>query len=152
MIIYNQKGWVPDCCFPTVVLEKTLESLLDSKEVKPINPKGNQPWIFMERTDVEIEAPILWPPTVKNWLIRKDPDAGKDWRQEKKGTAEDEVVGWHHGHNGHEFEQSLGDGEWQGSLRCCSLSGHRVRHHWVTKQQQQNAYGSQGLCSLLLGF
>ena len=86
------KNW----CFRTVVLEKTLESLLDSKEIKPINPKGNQLWIFIGRTDAEAEAPILWPPEVKSLLIGKDPDAGKDWRQEEKVTTEDEMVGWHH--------------------------------------------------------
>ena len=97
-------------------VEKTLESPLDWKEIKPVNPKRNQPWIFTGRTDVEAEALILWPPDEKNWLIRKDPDAGKDWRQEEKGTAEDEMVGWHHRHNGHEFEQTLGGGKRQGSL------------------------------------
>ena len=83
---------------------------------KPVNPKRNQPWIFIGKTDVEAEAPILWPPDEKNWLIRKDPDAGKDWRQEEKGMAEDEMVGWHYQLNGHEFEQTLGDGKRQGSL------------------------------------
>ena len=86
------KNW----CFETVVLEKTLESPLDCKEIKPINPKGNQSWMLIGRTDDEAEAPILWPPDVKNWLLRKDPEAGKDWRQEEKGTTEDEMVGWHH--------------------------------------------------------
>ena len=86
------------------VLEKTLESPLDSKEIKTVNPKGNEPWIFIGRTDVEPEAPILWPPDAKNWLIGKDFDAGKDWRREEKGMTEDEMVGWHHLLNGHEFE------------------------------------------------
>ena len=94
------KNW----CFWTVVLEKTLESPLDCKEIQPVHPKGNQSWIFIGRTDAEAEAPILWPPDVKNWLIGKDPDAGKDWRWEEKGTAEDEMVGWYHQLNGHEFE------------------------------------------------
>ena len=94
------KNW----CFWTVVLEKTLESPLDCKEIKPVHPKGDQFWIFIGRTDVEAESPILWAPDVKNWLIGKDPDAGKDWRLEEKGTAEDEMVGWHHWLNGHEFE------------------------------------------------
>ena len=98
------------------MLEKTLESPLDCKEIKPVNPKGNQPWIFTGRTDAETEAPISWPPDVKNWLIGKDPDAGKDWRQEEKGTTEDEMVGCHHWLNEHEFEQALGDGEGQRSL------------------------------------
>ena len=86
------------------MLEKTLESPMDCKEIKSVNPKGNQPIIFIGRTDVEAEAPILWPPDVKNWLIGKDPDAGKDWRQEEKGMTEHEMVGWHHWLNGHEFE------------------------------------------------
>ena len=93
----------------TVVLEKTLESTLDCKVIQPVHPKGNQPWIFIGRTDAEAEAPILWLPDVKNWLIRKDPDARKDWRQEEKGMTEDEMVGWHHWLNGHEFEQALGE-------------------------------------------
>ena len=94
--------------FQTMVLEKTLESPLDNKEINPVNPKGNQPWIFIGRTDAEAEALIFWPPDVKSRLIRKDPDAGKDWRQEDKGTTEDEVVWWHHWFNGHEFEQAPG--------------------------------------------
>ena len=97
---------------------KTLESPLDSKEIKLVNAKGNQPWIFIERTDPEHEAPILWPPDAKSQLIGRDPDAGKDWGQEKKGTTEDEMVGWHHRLNGHEFQQTLGDGEEQKSLAC----------------------------------
>ena len=104
----------------TVVLEKTLESPLDCKEIKPVNRKGNQFWIFIGRTDAEAEAPILWPPDVKSRLTGKDPDAGKDWRWEEKGMTEDKMVGWHHRINGHEFEQALGDGEGQGSLACCS--------------------------------
>ena len=109
----------------TVVLEKTPESPLDFKEIKPVNPKGNKHWIFIGRTDVEAEAPIFWPPDVKSWLIGKDPDAGKDWRQEEKGRTEDEMVGWHHWFNGHEFEQALGDGVGQGSLESCSLWGRK---------------------------
>ena len=102
---------------------RTLESPLDSKKIKPVNPKGNQPWIFIGRTDVETEAPILWPPDVKSLLIRKDPDAGKDWRQEEKGVTEDEMIGWNTQLNGHDFEQALGDGEGQGSLVFCSPWG-----------------------------
>ena len=90
--------------FRTVVLEKTLESPLDSKEIQPVNPKGNQSWIFIGRTDAEAETPILWPPDAKSWVTGKDPDAGKEWRQEDKGTTEDEMVGWYHQFNGHEFE------------------------------------------------
>ena len=106
-----------------MVLEKTLESPLDCKEIKPVNPKGNQSWIFIGRTDAEAEAPILWPPDVNSWLIRKD--AGEDWRQEEKEMTEDKMVKWHHWLNGHEFEQALGDGEGQGSLACYSPWGHK---------------------------
>ena len=98
----HKEGWAPkNWCFQTVVLEKTVESPLDGKEIQPVHPKGNPPWIFIGRTDAEAEAPILWPPDVKNWLTGKDPDAGKDWRQEEKGTADDEMVGWHHLLNEH---------------------------------------------------
>ena len=118
-----KESWVPkNWCFWTVVLEKTLESALDCKEIKPVNPKGDQPWTFIGRTDAEAEAPVLWPPDGKNWLIGKDPDAGKDWRQEK-GMTEDEMVGWHHQLDGHEFEQAPGVGDGQGSLVCCSSWG-----------------------------
>ena len=105
------------------MLEKTLESPLDCKEIKPVNPKGDQSLIFTGRVDVEAEAPILWSPDVKSWLIRRDPDAGKDWKWKKKGTTENEMVEWHHQLNGHEFEQALRDGEGQGSLACCSPWG-----------------------------
>ena len=104
---------------------KTLESPLDSKEIIPVNPKGNESWVFTGRTDAEAETPILWSPDAKNWLIGKDPDAGKDWRQKEKGTTEDEMVGWHHRLDGHEFEQALRVGERQGSLECCSPWGHK---------------------------
>ena len=93
-------------------------SPLDCKEIKPVNPKGNQSRIFIGKSDAEAEAPVLWPPDAKSWFIRKDPDAGKDWRQEEKGTTEGEIVGWHHRLNGHEFEQAPGDGEGPGSLAC----------------------------------
>ena len=120
----HKEGWVPkNWCFQTVVLEKTLQNPLDCKEIKPVNPKGNQPWIFIGMTDTETEAPMLWPLDVKSWLIGKGPDAVKDWRQEEKGTTEDETVGWHHQLSGHEFEQALGDGEGQGSPACCSPWG-----------------------------
>ena len=104
---------------------RRLESPLDCKEIKQVNPKGNQSWILIERTDAEAEAPILWPPDVKSWPIGKDPDAGKDWRQEEKGATEDEMVGWHHRLDGHEFEQAPGVGDGQGSLACCSPWGHK---------------------------
>ena len=113
---FTLKNW----CFWSVVLEKTLESPLDCKEIKPVHAKGNQSWKFIERTDVEAETPVLWPPNGKNWLIGKDPNAGKDWRQEEKGMTENKMVGWHHRLDGHEFEQALGDGEGQGSLVCSS--------------------------------
>ena len=100
-----KESWAPkNWCFWSVVLEKTLESPLDCKDIQPVHPKGNQSWIFIGRTDAEAETPVLWPPDVKNWLIGKDPDAGKDWRQEEKGMTEDEMVGWHHRLSGHEFE------------------------------------------------
>ena len=111
--------------FWTVILEKTLESLLDCKEIKPANPKGNQHWIFIGRTDAEAEAPVLGPPDAKSWLIGKDPEAGKDWGQQEKGTTEDEMVGWHHQLNGHKFEQALGASDRQGSLTCCSPWGRK---------------------------
>ena len=115
----HKESWVPkNWCFWTVVLEKTLESPLDCKEIKIVNLKGNQSWLFIGRTDAKAEAPILWPPDVKVWLTGKDPDAGKDWRQ--KWTTEDEVVGWHHWLNGHEFEQAPRVGDGQGSLACCT--------------------------------
>ena len=108
--------------FWTVELEKTLKSSLDCKEIQPVHPKGNQSWVFFGRTDVETETPILWPPDAKNWLIWKDPDAGKDWGQEKRMTK-DEMVGWHHRLNGYEFEQVPGIGDGQGGLACCSPWG-----------------------------
>ena len=117
------KNW----CFWTVILEKTLEGSLDCKEIKLLNPKGNQSWIIIGRTDAEAEAPILWPPDVKNWLIRKDPDAGKDWRQEEKGMIEDQMIGWHYQLDGHEFEQAPGVGDEQGGLTCCSPQGRKSR-------------------------
>ena len=102
------------------MLEKTLESPLDCKEIKSVHPKGNQSWIFIGRTDAEAETPILWPPDAQNWLTGKDPDVGKDWRQEEKGTSGDEMVGWHHQHDEYEFKQALEVGDGQGSLVCCS--------------------------------
>ena len=123
---WYKEGWVPkNWCFQIVVLEKTLESPLDCKEIRPVHPKGNQSWIFIGRIDADAETAILWPPDAKNWLIWKDPDAGKDWRQKEKGTTEDEMVGWHHWLNGHESEQTLGDGEGQRSLAGYSPRGHK---------------------------
>ena len=127
----HKEGWVPkNWCFWTVVLEKTLESPLDCKEIQPVHPK-DQSWVFIGRTDAEAETPVLWPLDVKSQLIGKYPDAGKDWRQEDKGTTEDEMVGWHHWLNGHEFEQTPGDGEGRGSLECCSP--------WACKQLDMTA-------------
>ena len=133
---YKESWVLKNRCFWTVVLEKTLESPLDCKEIQPVNPEGNQSWIFIGRTDAKAEAPILWPPDAKKWLIWKDPDAGKDWRQEEKGTTADEMVGWHHWCDGHELEQALGVGDGQGSLLCCSPWGHKKSDttewlHWT---------------------
>ena len=113
------KNW----CFWTVVLDKTLESPVDCKEIQPVHPKGNQSWIFIGRSDVEAEAPLLWPPYAKNWLIWKYPDSGKDWKQEEKGTTGAEMVGCHYQLNRHEFGQTLGVGDGQGGLVCCSTWG-----------------------------
>ena len=119
-----EESWAPkNWCFWTVVLEKTLESPLDCKEIQPVHPKGDQSWVFIGRTDAEAETPIFWPPNAKNWLIWKNPDAGKDWRQELKGTTEDERVVWHHWLYGHEFEQAPRVGDGQGSLAYCSPCG-----------------------------
>ena len=134
----HKESWAPkNWCFWTVMLEKTLESPLDGK-IQPVNPKGNQSWIFIGRTDAEAETPILWPPDVKNWLIGKDPDAGKDWRWQKVMT-EYEMVGWHHCLDGHEFEWTPGVGDGQGSLACCSPLGCKEsdmteRLNWAASQ------------------
>ena len=115
-----EESWAPKSwCFWTVVLEKTLESHLDCKEIQPVHPKGDQSWVFIGRTDAEAETP----PDAKSWLIGKDPNAGRDWGQEEKGTTEDEMSGWHHRLNGHEFEWTLGVGDGQGGLPCCSSWG-----------------------------
>ena len=122
---YRESWVLKNWCFWTVVLEKTLESPLDFKEIQPVHPKGDQSWVFIGRTDVEAETPILWSPDVKSWLIWKDLDAEKDWGQEEKGTTEDEMVGWHHRLNGHKFGWTLGVGDVQGRLVCCSPLGHK---------------------------
>ena len=126
---WTSKNW----CFRIVVLEKTLDSSLDSRRSNQSILKRNQPWIFIGRSDAKAEAPILWPPDVKIWFIRKDSDTGRDWGQEEKGTTEDEMAGWHHRLNGLEFEQTLGDDVGQGNLVCCSPWGHR--HNCVTEPQ-----------------
>ena len=121
---YKESWALKNWCFRTVMLE-TLESPFDCKKIKPVNPKRNQSLIFIARTDAKAEASILWPPNVKNWLIGKDSDAGKDWGHEEKGRIEDEMVGWHDWLNGHEFEQALGVNDGQGSLVCCSPWGRK---------------------------
>ena len=129
-----EESWVlKNLCFWTVVLEKTLESPLECKEIQPVHPKGHQSWVFIGRTDVEAATPILWPPHVKSWLIGKDPDAGRDWGQEEKGTTEDEMTGWYYRLNGHEFGLTLGVGDGQGGLACCNSWDCRVRHDWATE-------------------
>ena len=110
-------------CFWTVVLEETLESALDCKEIQPVHSEGDQPWDFFGRNDAKAEAPVLWTSYVKSWLIGKDSDAGRDWVQEEKGTTEDEMAGWHHGFDGHEFVWTPGDGDGQGGLACCDSWG-----------------------------
>ena len=120
-----KESWAPNWCFWTVVLEKTLESPLDCKEIQPVHPKDDQSWVFIGRTDAEAETPILWPPDVKSWLTGKDPDPGKDWRQEEKGTTEDEMAGWHHWLDGHGFGWTLRVGDGQGGLACCSSWGRK---------------------------
>ena len=139
-----KESWAPkNWCFWTVVLEKTLERPLDCKEIQPVHPKGNQSWIFIGRTDTEAETSTLWPPDAKNWLVWKDPHAGKDWRLEEKGMTEDEMVGWHHQLDGHEFEQAPGVGDGQGSLACCSPWGRKESDtteqlNWTELKQKSN--------------
>ena len=119
-----EKSWVPkNWCFWSVVLEKTLESPLDCKDIQPVHPKGDQPWVFFGRNDTKAETPVLWPPHVKSWLIGKDSVFGRGWGQEEIGTTEDEMAGWHHWLNGHEFEWTPGVGDGQGGLVCCSSCG-----------------------------
>ena len=119
-----EESWVlKNWCFWTVVLEKSLESPLDCKEIQSVHSKGDQSWVFFGRNDAQTETPILWSPHAKSWLIGKDPDAGRDWRQEEKGTTEDEMAGWHHRLNGHKFEWTPGVGDGQGGLVCCDSWG-----------------------------
>ena len=136
-----QKNW----CFWTVVLKKTLESPLDCKEVQLVHPKGDQSWVFIGRTDVEAETPILWPPDAESWLIGKDPDAGKDWGQEEKGMTEDEMAGWHHWLNGHGFGWPPGVGDEQGGLVCCGSWGRKEsdtteRLNWTEEVTYKRSY------------
>ena len=135
----HKESWVPkNWCFWTVVLEKTLESPLDYKEIQPVHPKGNQSWIVNGQTDAEAETSILWLPDAKNWLIGKDPDSGKDWREEEKGIAEYQIVGWHHWLNGHKSEKAPGVGEWQGSLAWCRPWGGKESD--TTQQLNNSSY------------
>ena len=140
----QRKLSIENWCFWTVMLEKTLESPLDCKEIQPANPKGNQSWMFIGRTDTEAEAPIIWPPDAKNWFIGTDPDTAKDWRQEEKGMTEDEIVGWHHRLDGHEFEQAprVGDGQkaWHAAVH-----GVAKRRTWLNNWTELNC----PLCSAI---
>ena len=141
---YKESWALKNWCFWTMVLEKILESPLDCKDIQPVNPKGNQFWIFIGRTDVEAETPIFWPPDEKNWLIGKDPDAGKSWRQKEKGMTDDEIAEWHHRLNGHEFEQSSGVVDGQRSLACCSPWGQKESDttellNWTEASSEDNS-------------
>ena len=135
-----EEGWVPkNWCFWTLVLEKTLESPLDCKEIQSVHPKGDQSWVLTGRTDAEAETPILWPPHVKSWLIGKDSDVGRDWGQEEKGMTEDEMAGWDYQLDAHEVEWTLGVGDGQGSVACCDSWGCKEsdmteRLNWITLQ------------------
>ena len=141
--VKKERLWMPkNRCFWTVVLEKTLESPLDCKEIQPVHSEGDQPWDFFGVNDADAETPVLWPPHAKSWLIGKDADAGRDWGQEEKGTTEDEMAGWHHRLDGRESEWTPGIGDGQGGLVCCDPWGRRVRHDWATEldwgQKNQN--------------
>ena len=122
----REESWVPkNWCYWTVMLEKTLESPLDCKEIQPVHSKGDQTWDFFGRNDAKAETLVLWPPHAKSWLIGKDPDAGRDWRQEEKGATEDDMFGWHHWPDGREFEWTPGVGDGQGGLVCCDSWGRK---------------------------
>ena len=147
-----EESWVPkNWCFWTVVLEKTLESPLDCKEIQPDHSEGDQPWDFFGRNDAETETPVLWPPHAKSWLIGKDSDAGRDWGQQEKGTTENELAGWHHWLSGHESEWTLGVGDGQGSLACCDSWGHKdsdmtERLNWTERNCALRKYTHYNLC------
>ena len=130
---YKESWALKSWCFWTVVLEKTLESPLDCKEIQQVHSKGDQSWVFIGKTVAKAETPVLWPPHAKSWLIGKDPDAGKDWGQEEKGMTENEMVRCHHWHNGHGFGWTPGVGDGQEGLACCDSWGRRVGHDWVTE-------------------
>ena len=148
VVMYGCESWTIKKaeCGRIDALEKTPESPLDCKEIKPVNPNGNKSWIFFWRTDVEAETPIVWPPDVKNWLIWKDPVSGKEWRQEETVMTEDEMVRWHQRLNGHEFEQALGVCDGQRSLACCSPWGHQLSD--MTEWLKYREY-SQFSCSVM---
>ena len=137
----RESGWNEAFCAPgnrvqqvfRLVLQKTLESPLDCKEIQPVHSKGDQSWVFFGRNDAKAETPVLWPPHAKSWLIGKDSDAGRDWGQEEKGTTEDEMAGWHHQLDGRESEWTPGVGDGQGGLACCDSWGRRVGHDWATE-------------------
>ena len=140
---YEESWALKNWCFWTVVLEKTLESPLGSKEIQPVHPKGDQFSVFIGKTDAEAETPMLWPPHAKSWLIGKDPDAGRDWGQEEKGMTEDEMAGWHHRLDGHEFEWAPRVGDGQGGLECCDSWGRKESDmteqlNW-TEETRENA-------------
>ena len=140
---YKESWALKNWWFWTVVLEKTLASPWDYKEIHLVHPKGDQSWVFIGRPDIEAETPIFWPPDVKSWRIWKDPNIGKDLRQEEKGMTEDEKVGWHHRLDGREFEQALGGGDWQGSLECCRTWGHKESDpaewlNWTDHQSKES--------------
>ena len=150
---YKESWALKNRCIWTVVLEKTLESPLDCKEIQPVHPKGDQSWVFIRRTDAEAETPILWPPDAKNWLIGKDPDAGRDWGQEEKGMTEDEMVGWHHRLNGHEFGRTPGVGDGQGGQACsspwgCKESDTTERLNWT--ELTRRTFVGKVMCLLLI--
>ena len=136
------RNWAPkNWCFWTVVLEKTLESPLDCKEIQPVHSKGDQSWVFFGRNDAKAETPVLWPPHAKSWLIGKDSDAGRDWEQEEKGTTDDEMARWHHRLDGHESEWTLGVGDGQRGLACCDSWGHEESDtteqlNWTEQKQK----------------
>ena len=141
-----EESWAPkNWCLWTVVLEKTLESPLDCKEIQPVHSKGDQSWVFFGGNDAKAEALVLWPPHVNSWLIGKDSDAGRDWGQEEKGTTEDEMAGWHHWLNGHEFGWTPGVGDGQGGLGCCNSWGRREsdmteRLNWTETVRRHDPY------------
>ena len=150
---YKESWALKNWCFWTVVLKKTLESSLDCKEIKLVNPKGNQSWIFIGRTDAGAETPILWPPDAKNWLIRKDPDVGKDWSQEEKGMTEDEMVGWHHPLLWTWVWISSGSWWWTGKPGMLQSIGlQRVGHNWATELTDWSLPFTKMPCGRALGF